>query len=203
MTSCLDYSHCMQLSTNLAFSFTFLNTNHWLQMLTNVHKGKVAVHIQYLNENIHSVSLWVKLKGITSGFCNAGCTFSFVMKAFVCNRPALVLLCEPPENWTDLAFDSSSWLSHSLMRGHSRHLHYFPVATITLNTYNHQALIQNPNFRMYYMCTCTWVEQFESCTLERTIKRIENIRAKKGVTLQPSVLSFPLQNSADLSWWRF
>lgn len=203
MTSCLDYSHCMQLSTNLAFSFTFLNTNHWLQMLTNVHKGKVAVHIQFLNENIHSVSLWVKLKGITSGFCNAGCTFSFVMKAFVCNRPALVLLCEPPENWTDLAFDSSSWLSHSLMRGHSRHLHYFPVATITLNTYNHQASIQNPNFRMYYMCTCTWVEQFESCTLERTIKRIENIRAKKGVTLQPSVLSFPLQNSADLSWWCF
>lgn len=203
MTSCWDYSHCMQLSTNMARSFSILNTNHRLQMLTNVHKGIVVLHIQYLNENIHSASFCVKLKGILSGFCNAGCTFRFVMNAFVCNMPALVLLCEPPENWTDLAFDLSSWLSHSLMRGHSRHLHYFHVATITLNTYNHQASIQNPNFRMYYMCTCTWMEQFESCTLERTIKRIENIRAKEGVTLQPSVLSFLLQDSADLSWWRF
>lgn len=63
----------------------------------------VAVQIQYLNENILSVSFCMKLKGVPVGLCNAGCTLSCVLYVVVF-RHACVLMHEPPEERADLAF---------------------------------------------------------------------------------------------------
>lgn len=86
---------------------TFLFNSDQESLIAKAHERIAAVQIQYLNENIHSVSSCMKLKGVPVGLCNTGCTLRCVLNAVVF-RHAFDLTHEPPEERADLAFGLSS-----------------------------------------------------------------------------------------------
>lgn len=160
-------------SSRLSWHFPF---QFWTGIID--HKGppgNSCVQIQYLKENIHSVSSCMKLKGLPAGLCITGCTLSRVLNAVVF-RHVFVLMHEPPEERADLAFGLSSWLNYSWMRGCRGHLHYLPVATITCNTWNHQTSIWNPTSTMYsntHTRLYSWGKRLQIRALGRMLKRME------------------------------